>query len=378
MNPCVSSPLVTPSPDPEWWRNRRLLLTGHTGFKGAWFTLWLSQLGVETIGVALPPETDPNLFTAARLQSLLAAHYLYDLTHPDTPGWLLALFRRHRPQILIHLAAQALVPRSYRDPLATWRANLLATLHLLEAVRQAASDRIAPEVVLIITTDKVYASSSDPYPYRENDPLGGDDPYSASKAAVELALHSYRRAYLQPAGIAVASARAGNVIGGGDWAEARLIPDAVRAWSRGETLYLRHPEATRPFQHVLEPLAAYLHLIEHLLCDPHCAGAYNFGPPPHDAARVLDLIAAAAQFWGDPAPFEPYPHPIAFSENPHLALETALARYRLGIAPRWSLPTALRRTISWYRAYYAGEDPRQLCQRDLIAWSNATSPSDPL
>ncbi len=233
-----------------FWHGKRVLVTGHTGFKGGWLVLWLRQLGATVCGTALPPATNPNLFELARVAEGIDSHFcdIRDSEH------LAALVRACRPDIVLHLAAQPLVRASYRDPLGTFSSNIMGTAHVLDALRGLDSVRVA----LMVTTDKVYRNLEQPYPYREDDALGGHDPYSASKAASEIVIASYRDAFLREQGVAVASARAGNVIGGGDWSEDRLIPDAVRAWQADEILEIRRPQAIRPWQHVLEPLHGYL------------------------------------------------------------------------------------------------------------------------
>lgn len=343
-------------PEKSFWTGKRVLLTGHTGFKGSWLALWLSRLGVQVTGVSLPPATTPNLFSLAKVDELIDNRYA-DIRDAEQ---LAAIVKDAAPDIVFHLAAQALVRASYRQPLETLATNVMGTAHLLESLRGQGSVKAA----VIITTDKVYHNQEWPYPYRENDPLGGHDPYSASKAAAEIVIASYRDAFLAAQGVAVASARAGNVIGGGDWSEDRLIPDAVRAWETGNALEVRRPLAIRPWQHVLEPLAAYLRLAEQLWGQPDLAGAYNFGPETSAAATVREVIELAHTsygqgevIWGDG------------SEGPHeagwLALEIAKARTTLCVAPRWSLAQAIERTMSWYRRQSQGENARQLCLTDI-------------
>lgn len=355
----------TPAPDGAFWHGKRVLLTGHTGFKGSWLALWLAQLGAEVTGLALPPEAAPNLFTLAHVGPLLHASQVCDVRDAQAVA---AAVRAARPQIVLHLAAQALVRAGYSDPLATHATNILGTAHVLDALRGQPDARVA----LVVTTDKVYRNREWPYPYREDDPLGGHDPYSASKAAAEIVAASYRDAFLAAQGVAVATARAGNVIGGGDWAPDRLLPDAVRAWQAGQALQLRHPQATRPWQHVIEPLAAYLRLAERLWCEPALAGAYNFGPLPHEAAAVANVVELAASRY--PASAFSYQND---SDAPHeagwLALETAHARQALGVAPRWHLAEAVARAMDWYRAQAAGADARALCLADLRAWEGCAA-----
>ena len=261
---------VSNVPSALFWRGKSVLITGHTGFKGAWLTLWLAQLGARVTGVALPPATSPNLFTEAKVEALCDSH-VCDVR--DAAAFLDRI-KASRPEIVFHLAAQPLVRASYREPLATFETNAMGTAYLLDAVRQIDSVR----VVVIVTTDKVYRNVETLQPYREDDPLGGRDPYSASKAASEIIAASYRASFLAVRNVAVATARSGNVIGGGDWSDDRLIPDAIRAWDAGRALVIRHPEAVRPWQHVLEPLAGYMILASKLWERPSLADAYNFGP----------------------------------------------------------------------------------------------------
>lgn len=350
-------------PTPGFWRGKRVLLTGHTGFKGSWLALWLARMGAEVTGLALAPATQPNLFTLARVADGLHASHQCDVRDAQAVA---AHVQATRPQIVLHLAAQALVRAGYADPLGTHATNIMGTAHVLDALRGQADTRVA----VVVTTDKVYRNREWAYPYREDDPLGGHDPYSASKAAAEIITASYRDAFLAAQGVAVATARAGNVIGGGDWAADRLLPDAVRAWSAGQPVHIRRPEATRPWQHVIEPLAAYLCLAERLWAEPARAGAYNFGPLPHEAATVGNVIKMAASAYPDCT--------VSYENNsndPHeagwLALETAQARQALGVAPRWGLTTAVERTMAWYRAQHGGADARALCLADLDAWEAA-------
>lgn len=343
-------------PNPHFWRNKRILLTGHTGFKGSWLALWLQQLGAHVTGVALPAATTPALFTLTQAKRHMDSHWC-DIRDVASVA---AIVQQTQPDVVLHLAAQALVRPSYTHPLETFGTNVMGTAHVLDALRDLSSVRVA----VVITTDKVYSNQEWAYPYRETDALGGHDPYSASKAATELVAASYRSAFLAAQGVAVATARAGNVIGGGDWSQDRLLPDAVRAWEQGRPLHIRHPEATRPWQHVLEPLAAYLRLAEVLWQHPEQAGAYNFGPLPHEASTVRQVIEQARIAY--PQAQVVYGTP---DNGPHeaqwLALETAHAERVLGVRPRWSLATAIARTTNWYSALQQGADARALCLSDI-------------
>ena len=340
----------------EFWRGKRVLVTGHTGFKGSWLVLWLQRLGAQVTGISLSPNTTPNLFDLARIQELCDSHFC-DIRNAKQ---LTKLIRSAQPEVIFHLAAQPLVRDSYREPLKTFETNIMGTVNVLDALRGLGSVK----TVVMVTTDKVYRNNEWHWPYREDDALGGYDPYSASKAASELVIASFRNAFLSDQGVAVASARAGNVIGGGDWSEDRLIPDAVRAWQAGATLEIRRPQAIRPWQHVLEPLAGYLILGEKLWYQPDLANAYNFGPNTHEAATVREVVERAQQAYGSGE--------IRFgdgSEGPHeaswLALETTKARVDLGVHSKWPLDETVTRTMAWYSAQYAGVDARELCLAEI-------------
>jgi CDP-glucose 4,6-dehydratase len=354
----------------DFWAGKRVLVTGHTGFKGGWLCLWLQRLGAQVTGVALPPNTLPNLFELARVADGMVSH-LCDIRDAAA---LSAAVHSAQPEVVFHLAAQPLVRTSYREPLATFASNIMGTAHLLDALRPLACVRVA----VMVTTDKVYRNNEWPYPYREDDVLGGHDPYSASKAASEIVIASYRDAFLAKQGVAVASARAGNVIGGGDWSADRLIPDAVRAWQSGQTLAIRCPQAIRPWQHVLEPLNSYLILAQKLWQQPELAGAYNFGPPTDEAASVRKVVELARSAVSDSKVF----YGDSFDE-PHeagwLALEVAKARLALGVTPKWALAETVNRTMAWYRAQHEGADARTLCTDEIADYEEQTSavPSEP-
>ncbi|MGV2894294.1 CDP-glucose 4,6-dehydratase [Achromobacter sp. AGC78] len=343
-------------PSAAFWRGKRVLLTGHTGFKGSWLALWLHRLGAQVTGIALPPASEPSLYQAARVGDLIKSCYC-DIRDA-------AALREHvvaaQPEIVLHLAAQALVRPSYAQPVDTFATNIMGTAHLLDALRAPPSARVA----VMVTTDKVYRNNEWPYPYRESDTLGGHDPYSASKAASELVIASYRDAFLQAQGVAIATARAGNVIGGGDWSVDRLLPDAVRAWQRDGELHVRRPDSVRPWQHVLEPLAGYLTLAQALWADSALADAYNFGPDAAEAAAVRTVVDLAQDAYGRGR--TRYAEHI---DGPHeaglLTLDTAKARAALQITPRWPLAQAVTRSMDWYRRFDAGEDARALCNADI-------------
>lgn len=346
-------------PCPSFWKGRRVLLTGHSGFKGGWLTLWLHSLGAKVVGLSLPPNTSPDLFSLAGIGRLCESHFC-DIR---AAAPVADIVRKAAPEVIFHLAAQPLVRASYREPVETFATNVMGSVHVLEAARELASLK----AVVMVTTDKVYRNNEWPWPYREDDSLGGHDPYSASKAACEIAIGSYRSSFFAERGVAVASARAGNVIGGGDWSADRLIPDAVRAWQSGQVLDIRRPLAIRPWQHVLDPLAGYLRLAERLLEDPALTGAYNFGPLTHEAATVREVTTLARMAYGHGE--------LRFgdgSEGPHeagwLALETAKARTVLGMSQRWDLERSVRQTMNWYREQYQGADAYRLCLADIEAF----------
>ena len=342
-----------------FWNGKRVLITGHTGFKGSWLAIWLRRLGAEITGIALPPQAAPNLSELTNLVHGMQSH-MCDIRDAAA---LAQLINIAKPEVIFHLAAQPLVRASYRDPLKTFATNIMGTAHVLDALRGQPDVRVA----VMVTTDKVYHNQEHYYPYRENDSLGGHDPYSASKAASEIVIASYRDAYLKEQGLAIASARAGNVIGGGDWSEDRLIPDAVRAWSRDLPLVIRNPQATRPWQHVLEPLAGYLILAQKLWKQPELAGAFNFGPNTHEAGTVAAVInLACATFGAGTVQLD------NISANPHeagwLALEVAKARMALGVDPKWDLAESVQRTMAWYKAQHQGCDALGLCEAEIVAY----------
>lgn len=330
---------------------RRVLLTGHTGFKGGWLAQWLLSLGARVSGAALAPEADrPNLFDLLGLAGKLD-HHLVDVRDRHA---LADLVSACRPEVIFHLAAQPLVRRSYAEPHLTWDTNLMGTVNLLEAVRSTPGIRAC----VVVTTDKCYENREQIWGYREDDPLGGHDPYAASKAAAELAVSSYRRSFLAgPTGCRLASARAGNVIGGGDWSADRLVTDCVAAILTGRPLRLRRPQATRPWQHVLEPLSGYLHLAARLLAADGAgwAEAWNFGPAAEGLETVGSLARRLVEAWGTGEVVE-CPDPDAPHEAGLLHLDPSKARYRLGWHGIWKVSQAAEATMHWYRAWQQGQD----------------------
>lgn len=324
------------------YRSKRVLVTGHTGFKGSWLTAWLTELGAEVTGLALDPEGTPNHW---QLLDTSATDVRGDIRDAEL---VLRLVEQVQPELVFHLAAQPLVRRSYRAPLETWSSNLMGSAHVLDACRRVSSVRAA----VMITTDKVYQNQEWTWGYRESDTLGGHDPYSASKAACELLIDSYRRSFGPPQGsLMIASARAGNVIGGGDWAEDRLIPDLVRALDKGQSLEIRSPHSTRPWQHVLECLSAYLLLGQQLLKgDASAAQAWNFGPASADNVSVQQVLTGLQQHWPE------LDWHTGMASQPHearlLYLDCAKAHTELNWQPVWSLEQALEMTAGWYRYFY--------------------------
>lgn len=351
--------------NPAFWQDKRVLLTGHTGFKGSWLALWLESLGAHVTGFALDPGTQPSLFELSGVASSLDDRRgdLRDL------GALLALVAETRPEIVLHLAAQPLVREGYRDPLGTYSSNVMGTLNLLEAIRQVGGVRAC----VLVTTDKVYANQEWLWPYRENEPLGGHDPYSSSKACCELLAQSYAASFFHPVryaehGLALATARAGNVLGGGDFAPERLIPDVLKAWSANEPVTLRYPQAVRPWQHALEPLAGYLLLAQNLyLHGAEYDGAWNFGPGDNDMCSVGDVVATLASHW----PQAPglLVEPSDLHEAGLLRLDSTRARQRLQWQPRWSLEECLKHTLDWHLAWKAGQEMRAFTQAQLALYT---------
>jgi CDP-glucose 4,6-dehydratase len=347
------------TPQASFWRGKRVLVTGHSGFKGSWLVMWLRHLGADVVGISLPPDTEPNLFTLARISDSCQSHFC-DIRRGDE---LAALIKSAQPQLVFHMAALPLVRASYRFPLETFDTNVMGTANVLDALRGLES----PQVAVMVTTDKVYRNIEKPRPYQESDKLGGADPYSASKAASEMVISAYRDSYLREQGVAVAAARAGNVIGGGDWSEDRLIPDAIRAWQANQELDIRHPQAVRPWQHVIEPLAGYLSLAQQLWHDPSLAEEYNFGPQVDSAVSVREVVELARGHF--PTAAVNY---ASSSQGPHeaglLVLDTEKARLKLGVSPRWSLAAAIGKTVDWYRQQHGGVDARALCMADISAF----------
>lgn len=342
----------------EFWRGKRVLLTGHTGFKGGWLALWLHRLGAELTGFALSPPTTPSLFDITHVSECLV-DLRGDVRDLDL---LTSVVATHRPDIIIHMAAQALVRQAYVDPVEAYATNVMGTVHTLEAIRRTGGVRAA----VVVTSDKCYENREWIWGYRENEPMGGYDPYSSSKGCVELVTAAYRNSYFG-GGAAVATARAGNVIGGGDWAQDRLLPDLMRAAMSDNTVQLRNPGAVRPWQHVLEPLSGYLTLAERLYSEgQEFAEGWNFGPADEDAKPVEWIVRKTASLW-DRLRWEKgggsHPHEAQF-----LKLDCSKARNRLDWMPRLPLEKALEWTALWYKAYHAGEDMRGFTEQQITMY----------
>lgn len=342
------------------WQGKRVLVTGHTGFKGSWLCEMLLGRGAVLSGLALPPETTPALFDQLGLARRMD-HATLDIRDA---GAVAARVRDLAPDIVLHLAAQPLVRRSYREPVETWATNVMGTAHLLDALTRL--DRAI--AVVVVTTDKVYDNREWVHAYRETDRLGGHDPYSASKAGTELVAQSWRKSFGGGAsGLRIATARAGNVIGGGDWSEDRILPDLMRALAAGQALSLRNPHAVRPWQHVLDPLAGYLTLAERLATSSEAQwqDGFNFGPEAVDLRTVRDLVDTALGHW--PGRWVDASDPAAPHEAGRLALTIDKARATLGWAPRWSFETAVSETVSWYRGLHDGQDAKALTTAQIAA-----------
>ena len=350
------------------WHGKQVFLTGHTGFKGSWLALWLAELGARVTGFALPPPTTPSLFAEARVAEVLH-HIEGDIRDPAA---LTAAMRAARPDVVIHMAAQPLVRLSYVEPVETYATNVMGTVHLLEAVRQTGG----VQAVICVTSDKCYENREWIWPYRETDAMGGHDPYSSSKGCAELVVAAYRRSYFDPAklsahGVSLASVRAGNVIGGGDWAADRLIPDIVRSMQAGKQPEIRSPDAIRPWQHVLDALGGYMQLTEALLAgDIALADSWNFGPSDDDTRPVRAIVDHLTALWGGSggwlAPLEAQPH-----EASTLKLDCAKARSKLGWRPGIPLDTALASIAEWHKAHDAGADARAITLEHIHRYGRA-------
>lgn len=355
--------MVKGTVDPAFWAGKRVFLTGHTGFKGSWMALWLQRMGAELTGFALAPPTKPALFDVARVAAGMTS-IIGDIRDREVLEQALV---DARPDIVIHMAAQPLVRASYDDPVGTYATNVMGTVHLLEAVRKVPSVRAA----CIVTTDKCYENREWVWGYREDEAMGGYDPYSNSKGCSELVTSAYRRSFFGEGRTAVATGRAGNVIGGGDWAIDRLVPDILRNVTEGTPVSIRNPLAIRPWQHVLEPVSGYLVLCQALWNDPAAtAEAWNFGPRDDDARPVQWIVEHMCALWGDNASWacddSVQPH-----EARYLKLDISKARAGLGWTPRWDLGQALNSIVAWHRAWLADVDMHAYCLTELERFAAA-------
>ena len=355
--------------NPSFWNGKRIFLTGHTGFKGGWLALWLSSMGARVTGYALTPNTSPSFFEVVKIAADLEDSNIADIRDLEK---LQKAMSDAQPEVVIHMAAQPLVRYSYANPVETYATNVMGTVHVLESIRALDCVRAA----VIVTTDKCYENQEWVWGYRENEPMGGHDPYSSSKGCAELVTSAYRQSYFAPEKysqhrVAIASARAGNVIGGGDWSEDRLIPDAIHAFEANEVLMIRNPMATRPWQHVLEPLSGYLVLAQALYEQgAHFDGGWNFGPSDEDARSVQEVIELFIQSWHSPAAWKQ-----DMAEQPHeahsLKLDCSKARQYLKWTPKWSLENAISQISQWHKAYQQNLNMRDISLAQIHSYQNS-------
>lgn len=347
--------------NPDFWAGKKVFLTGHTGFKGSWMSIWLSSMGAIVKGYALDPNTTPNLYTVARVDELIESE-IADIKNLETLSSSMISFE---PDILIHMAAQPLVRFSYNDPVDTFATNVMGTVHVLESARKCTTLK----AIVSVTTDKCYENKEWAWGYRENEPMGGHDPYSSSKGCAELVTAAYRSSFFnQSNSPALASARAGNVIGGGDWAVDRLIPDILKAFENKEPVIVRNPNSTRPWQHVLEPLSGYLLLAQNLyLHGSKFAEAWNFGPKDDDCKPVDWILIQMTEKWGNGAEWK-----LDEDSNPHeagfLKLDCSKAAMLLNWSPKWNLELSLNKIINWHHDWLSGKDMQQACLQEIISY----------
>ena len=350
--------------DTSFWKDKRVFLTGHTGFKGSWLSLWLQSIGADVHGFALSPPTQPALFSEANVGVDMTSSFgdIGDFKH------LMDVMGKYQPDIIFHGAAQPLVRFSYKYPIETYVTNVLGTVHVLEAARQVGTAK----AIVNITTDKCYEIQDKKLGYCEEDTLGGHDPYSSSKACSELISSTYRESYFENSGISLATARAGNVIGGGDWAVDRLVPDILRSFEKGQSVLVRNPHAIRPWQHVLEPLSGYIMLAEKLFSDKNFAEGWNFGPNDEDARSVQWIVEYMVASWKQGVGWKSdegvHPH-----EANVLKLNITKSRNRLGWSPRWSLPTALDKIIDWHDAWLKKANIRETCLEQINDYMSSSN-----
>lgn len=347
--------------DPHFWRGKRVLLTGHTGFKGSWLSMWLLSMGVDLHGLALEAPTTPALFHEAKLDGAMVST-IGDIRDSAT---VMAAMAACRPDIVIHMAAQPLVRYSYAEPIETYATNVMGTVHVLEAARKVGSAR----AIVNVTTDKCYENKNWHWGYREHEPMGGHDPYSSSKGCAELVTSAYRRSFFESGHTALASARAGNVIGGGDWAADRLVPDVLRAFERNAPVQIRNSHAVRPWQHVIEPLSGYLVLAQRLYEEGQSfAEGWNFGPREDDARPVRWIVEYMVQTQGASWNLDEADHP---HEAHYLKLDISKAKDRLGWQPRWNLSIALDHILHWHDVWRSGGDVHALCLQQISNYQNS-------
>ncbi|RRJ62269.1 CDP-glucose 4,6-dehydratase [Paenibacillus oralis] len=355
----------------NFWQDKRVFLTGHTGFKGSWLSLWLTQLGAKVTGFSLPPSTKPNLFEVCNIESLIEKSVIGDIRNFEL---LEQSIKEAKPQIVIHMAAQPLVSESYINPVETYMVNVMGTVNLLETIRRINNGNEIKAVVNV-TTDKCYENKEWFWGYRENEPMGGYDPYSSSKACSELVTASYRNSFFntenyEKHGVAIATARAGNVIGGGDWANNRLVPDIMKSLLENTPIIVRNPDSIRPWQHVLEPLGGYLLLAEKLyLYGCEYAEPWNFGPSDDDAKTVQWIVERFCSKWNGNAGFQ-IRRDNQFHEAHYLKLDCSKAKYKLGWAPKWSLEQSIEKIIDWNYAYMDKRNMQEVCEHQILEYSS--------
>jgi CDP-glucose 4,6-dehydratase len=348
---------------PTFWKNKRVFLTGHTGFKGSWLSMWLQEMGAHVKGFSLAPHTTPNLFHEAKVKEGMESE-IGDIRDLRLITESMCDFD---PEIVIHMAAQPLVRLSYSEPVETYATNVMGTIHVLEAARKCKNLKS----IVAITTDKCYENKEWPWGYRENEPMGGHDPYSSSKGCCELLIASYRNSFFNtPESASLASVRAGNVIGGGDWSDDRLIPDILKAFEKSEPAVVRNPLSTRPWQHVLEPLSGYLVLAEKLYQDgDQFAEAWNFGPRDEDCQSVAYILDKMIATWGQGATWvmdaNSHPHEAGF-----LKLDCSKAKQKLHWEPKWNLEFTLTSIVKWHKAFLQNENIRLICQNEIQSYTN--------
>jgi CDP-glucose 4,6-dehydratase len=351
----------------KFWKNKRVLVTGHTGFKGAWLVQWLHHLGAHVIGVSLDPKSNPNLFSLAGVDKLCDS-FIGDIGSYD---WLDSVVSKSKPEIAFHLAAQSLVRYGYDHPQETYATNVMGTVNLLSSLLKQCDLRVC----VVVTTDKVYKNNESKLYFKESDQLGGGDPYSSSKAACELVVSCFKNPFFNKNNSSISTARAGNVIGGGDWAVDRIVPDIINAWQHKEELIIRNPTAIRPWQHVLEPLNGYIKLAEKSWGMPTIAGAYNFGPKGDNARSVQEIATFCKHYLNDSElsmtfSMHEYGNKL---ESQYLMVDSSKAIQSLGYTPVWDCELALGKTIQWYLDYFDGASPYKLCLDDIGSFETSRS-----